>query len=189
MTESLLEDRARERVGRFLALCLLGGVGCAGGGAPDGQITRAEAAARSLMTAFETADTALVEDLFWPQATYDDFPNQHTYQGVGEIVGYVTGLHRWADDVIMNVGRVHVADDGAVVEWLFSAVQARPMGDGLSVGTGSEVVLNGVTVLEMDGERIVRAADYTDTAAMLLQLGGRVEMPDGTVIELGDIVN
>lgn len=174
---------------RFLTLCLLGGVGCIGVGAPDGGITRAETAARSLMAAFETADTALIEDLFWPQATYDDFPNQHTYRGVAEIVGYVTGVHRWADDVFMNVGRVHVTDDGAVVEWLFSAVQARPMGDELSVGTGREVVLNGVTVLEMDGDRIVRAADYTDTAAMLLQLGGRVEMPDGTVIELEDLVN
>ena len=173
---------------RFLTLCLLGGVGCIGGGAPDGEITRAETAARSLMAAFETADTALIEDLFWPQATYDDFPNQHTYRGVAEIVGYVTGVHRWADDVFMNVGRVHVTEDGAVVEWLFSAVQARPMGDELSVGTGREVVLNGVTVLEMDGDRIVRAADYTDTGAMLLQLGGRVEMPDGTVIELEEIV-
>lgn len=174
---------------RLLALCLLGGVGCGSGGAPDGQITRAEATARSLMSAFETADTALVQDLFWPQATYDDFPNQHTYRGVAEIVGYVTGIHRWADDVFMNVGRVHVTEDGAVVEWLFSAVQARPMGEELSVGTGREVVLNGVTILEMDGDRIVRAADYTDTGAMLLQLGGRVEMPDGTIIELDDVVN
>ena len=138
------------------------------------------------MTAFETADTALVRDLFWTQATYDDFTNQHSYQGVAEIVGYVTGVHAWADDVFMNVGRVHVTEDGAVGEWLFSAVQARPMGDQLSVATGNEVVLNGVTIVEMEGDRIIRAADYTDTGALLLQLGGRVEMPDGSVIELGD---
>ncbi|MDX1493076.1 MAG: nuclear transport factor 2 family protein [Longimicrobiales bacterium] len=149
----------------------------------------AEVVARSLMAAFETADTSLVQELFWPQATYDDFPNQHTYQGIGEIVGYVTGVHDWADGVLMNVGAVHTTSDGAVVEWLFSAVQTRPMGRQLTVGTGNEVVLNGVTVLELDGGRIVRAADYTDTGAMMLQLGGRIEMPDGTTIELESIGN
>lgn len=175
----------------LLGLAVLLGVtllpGCQQRG-EDERARTAEVTARSLMAAFETADTALVRDLFWPQATYDDFPDQHTYRGVEEIVEYVTGVHRWADDVLFNVGEVHVTADGAVVEWLFSAVQARPMG-ALSVGTGNEVVLNGVTVIELDGERIIRAADYTDSGAMWLQLGGRVELPDGTTLELGDIAN
>lgn len=159
------------------------------GDGDDAGRRQAEVAIRSLLSAFETADTALVEDLFWPQATYDDFPNQHTYRGLDEIVGYVTGLHEWGDDVFMSVGQVHVTTDGAVAEWLFSAVQARPMGRQLGVATGNEVVLNGVTIIELDGERIVRAADYTDTGAMLLQLGGRIEMPDGTTLELDDVVH
>lgn len=172
-----------------VGLVLLTGCVRADPGASDEAARRAEATVRSLMTALETADTALVEDLFWPQATYDDFPNQHTHRGIAEIVGYVTGVHRWADDVLMNVGRVHVTSNGAVAEWLFSAVQSRPMGGRLSTATGNEVVLNGVTVIEMDGERIIRAADYTDTGAMMLQLGGRIELPDGSTIELGDLVN
>jgi hypothetical protein len=45
---------------------------------------------RTLMAAWESADTAVIQNLFWPQATYDDFPNQATYQGLEEIVGYVT---------------------------------------------------------------------------------------------------
>lgn len=180
--------------GPLLAACLLSAA-CspfgrvADGAADDADRREAEVVARSLMSAFETADTALVQELFWPQATYDDFPNQHSYQGIGEIVGYVTGLHAWADGVLMNVGEVHVGADAVVVEWLFSAVQARPMGRQLTVGTGNEVVLNGVTVLELDDGRIVRAADYTDTGALMLQLGGRIEMPDGTTIQLGDVVN
>jgi len=157
--------------------------------AGEADAREAEIAVRSLLAAFETADTALVEEIFWPRATYDDFPNQHTYQGVDEIVGYVTGMHRWADDVLMNVVRVHPTSTGAVAEWAFSGVQARPIGGRLDVGTGNEVVLNGVTIIELDGGRIVRAADYADTGAMMLQLGGRVEMPDGTVLELEDVVN
>lgn len=170
-----------------LACLLLIACGPRGADADREQARAAEVTVRSLMAAFETADTALVRDLFWPQATYDDFPDQHTHRGIDEIVGYVTGVHRWADDVIFNIGEVHLTSDGAVAEWLFSAVQARPVG-GLSIGTGNEVVLNGVTVIELDGDRIIRAADYTDSGAMWLQLGGRVELPDGTTLELEDVV-
>jgi ketosteroid isomerase-like protein len=58
------------------------------------------------------------------------------------------------------------------------------MGDRLPVATGREVVLNGVTIIELRDGRIIRAADYIDTAPLLLQLGGRIELPGGVVIEL-----
>ena len=153
-------------------------------GAGDQASRQAELTVRSLMAAWESGDADLVADLFRPDATYDDFPNQHTYQGTQEIVGYVLALHDWADDVYFNVGSVHVTETGAVAEWVFSAVQARPMGTDVTVATGREVVANGVTIIETDGERIVRAADYMDTGPVMLQLGGRLEMPGGTVIEL-----
>jgi hypothetical protein len=141
--------------------------------------TRAEVTILSLMTAYESADTALLMDLFWPQATYDDFADQQTYQGIEEIVGYVTGVHAWGDDVYKNAGRIHVTDRGAVAEWLFSATQVRPLGDLAPQGTDREVVLNGVTIIEMDGDRIIRAADYLDTRPLLEQLGARIELPGG----------
>jgi ketosteroid isomerase-like protein len=137
-----------------------------------------------LVSAWQTADTALISDLFWPDATYDDYPNQVAYRGVDEIVGYITGVHEWGDDVYMNIGSLHVTETGAVAEWVFAAVQNRPMGEFIPVVTGREVVLNGVTIIEMEGGRIARAADYTDTAPIALQLGGRIELPGGGVIEL-----
>lgn len=143
----------------------------------------AELAVRTLMAAWESADVALIEDLFLPQATYDDYPNQHTYRGVQEIVAYVNTLHAWADDVLMNVGQVHVTGNGAVAEWVFSAVQARPMGNQVPVATGNEVVVNGVTIIEIRDGRILRAADYTDAASMMLQIGARIELPGGGVLE------
>ena len=76
-----------------------------------------------------------------------------------------------------------VTTSGAVVEWDFSAIQARPMG-AISVGTGAEVVTNGVTIIELRGDRIIRAADCTDTAPMMLQVGGRIELPGGTVMDM-----
>lgn len=146
---------------------------------------RAEVTIRSLIAAYESGDAELIEDLFWPQATYDDYPNQVTYQGLDEIVGYVTAVHDWGDDVYMNIGRVHATEGGAVAEWVFSAVQNRPIGTLVPLATGLEVVLNGVTIIEMEGDRILRAADYSDTTPMMLQLGGRIELPGGAVLESG----
>lgn len=141
----------------------------------------------SLVDAIQSADTVLIVDLFWPEATYDDFTEQHTYQGLEEIIGYVTGAHAWGDDIYMNVGRLHVSESRAVAEWVFSAIQARPMGEQVPIGTGREVVLNGVTIIEVENGRIMRAADYTDSAAMLLQLGARIELPGGVVLQREEV--
>ena len=172
-----------------LSACALILAGCAGAEPDAVADLRSERTIRTLLAAWESADTALIEDLFWPQATYDDFPGQVSHQGLDEIVTYVTSAHRWGDDVYMNVGRVHAGPATAVAEWIFSAVQGRPMGDALPEATGAEVVLNGVTIIELDGDRIIRAADYTDTAPMWLQLGGRIELPGGGVLELDDLGN
>ena len=172
------------RAGTAAGLCLALSACVAAGPADDQQAREAELAIRTLMAAWESADVAAIEELFWPDAVYDDFPNQHTYQGAQEIAGYVMALHDWADDVYFNVGRVHVTSSGAVAEWVFSAIQARPIGADVTVATGLEVESNGVTVIELDGDRIRRAADYMDTRPIMLQLGGRIELPGGSVMEM-----
>lgn len=147
---------------------------------------RNEVLARTLMTVWESGDASVLADLFSPHAVYDDFPNQTQYQGVEEIVGYVTHVHDWADAVSMGVTAVHASDEGAVVEWVFSAVQAAPIGTRVPVATGREVVLNGVTILEIEDGSIVRAADYIDVLPFVLQLGAEVHMPGGSVLRLDD---
>jgi steroid delta-isomerase-like uncharacterized protein len=138
------------------------------------------------MDALQAADTAAIVELFWPDAVYDDYASQLQHRGIEEILGYVTSVHTWADDVYVNVGEVHVSASGAVAEWLFAAVQARPLGDLVPVVTNREVVVTGVTIIEVDGGRIRRAADYTDTTPLLLQLGGRMQLPGGGVMELDE---
>ncbi len=136
-----------------------------------------------LATAVASADTALIADLFWPEATYDDFANQLTYQGIPEIIGYLTSAHEWGDDIYMNMGRVNTGPTMAVGEWIFSAVQNRPMGNQVPFVTGREVVFNGATIIELEGGRIMRAADYVDTAPLTLQLGGSINFPTDGVTE------
>jgi hypothetical protein len=154
------------------------------GATGDPAAARNELLVLSLLDAQQSADTGAILQLFWPDAVYDDYASQLQYRGIEEIVGYVTSVHLWADDVYINAGEVHASPEGAVAEWLFAGVQARPIAGYLPAVTNREVVLNGVTIIEADGGRIRRAADYTDTAPLALQLGGRIELPGGHVVEL-----
>jgi hypothetical protein len=169
------------------ALALISGavlLGSCTGDSGDPATARNELLVLSLLDGQQRADTAAIAELFWPDAVYDDYASQLQYRGIAEIVGYVTSVHGWADDVYINAGAVHASPSGAVAEWLFAGVQARPIDGYLPEVTNREVVLNGVTLIEVDGGRIRRAADYTDTAPLALQLGGRIELPGGHVLEL-----
>jgi len=167
------------------AATLLGAAACTFTPTRAGRGTSAaEAAARTLMTAWEVGDTALLLDLFQPNAIYDDFPDQTQYRGIDEIVGYVARLHSWANSVTISVNAIHAADSVAVVEWLMAGVQDRPIPGIVGVATNRDFTLSGVTIVELEQRRIARAADYIDIAPLLLQLGGRIEMPGGTVLRM-----
>ena len=144
---------------------------------------------QSLAFARQTADTVMIEEIFLPDATYDDYAGQVEYRGIEEIVGYLTSVHEWGDDVYLNLGNVYTGPYGAVAEWFFAAVQERPIPDVITTRTGREVMLSGATIIEIEGGRIARAADYSDRTAMLLQLGGRIDLPDGTVLQGDDPIN
>lgn len=165
-----------------LSLALLHGA-CSGGAR---QPTQAEAeneiTVRTLLSMVGSGDATDVAGLFLPNAVYDDYANQQQYRGLEEIAGYITGGTRWATAVSMDVLSVHVSDSVAVAEWVFTGIQERPIRSFVPVATGREVVLNGVTILEMEGGRIRRAADYTDALSLALQLGGEVHMPGGVVL-------
>ena len=68
-----------------------------------------------------------------------------------------------------------------------AATAGMTSGTVLPEATGREVVLNGVTIIEVEGGLIGRAADYIDGVPMILQLGGRIEYPGGAVRELEDV--
>lgn len=175
------------KTARATGLCLALAACMTQADGPSPTTARNEVLARTLMTVWESGDTNVLNDLFSPQAVYDDFPNQTQYQGLEEIAGYVIHVHDWADAVSMSVSAVHASDEGAVVEWVFAAIQGAPIGTRVPVATGREVVLNGVTILEIEDGSIVRAADYMDVLPFVLQLGAEVHMPGGSVLRLDDI--
>ena len=178
-------NAAKQTIMRLVSLSALMAIACVPSGNSTNSTTAPESELKILMlaTAVESADTALIADLFWPEATYDDFANQLTYQGIPEIIGYLTSAHEWGDDIYMNMGRVNTGPTMAVGEWIFSAVQNRPMGNQVPFVPGREVVFNGATIIELEGGRIMRAADYVDTAPLTLQLGGSINFPTDGVTE------
>ena len=151
---------------------------------PTGAEAENELAMRTLLQMLESGDASGVAGLFHPDATYDDYANQAEYQGLQEIAGYLSQGTRWADGVNLSITSLQASSWGAVAEWVFSGIQVRPMGSLVSVATGRDVVLNGVTLIEMDRGRIRRAADYTDALALVLQLGAEARMPGGAVLKL-----
>jgi len=153
----------------------------------EDRVYESEAIVRSMLSIWETADSAAVLDLFRPDAVYDDFQNQIQYQGLEEIASYLTHVHSWGTGVYMNVTQVHASATSATAEWVLSAIQDKPMGERVPEATGREIVLNGVTIIEVEGGLIRRAADYIDGVPMILQLGGRIEYPGGTVLEMEDV--
>ena len=170
------------RLAGALALTLLAAACSPGRPGPSRAEAENEIAIRSLMALIGSSNADDVAGLFHPDAVYDDYANQRQYRGLEEIAGYITGGTRWATGVSMDVLNVHVSDSVAVAEWVFTGIQDRPVGSLLPVVTGREVVLNGVTIIEMEGGRIRRAADYVDALQLVLQLGGEVRMPGGGVL-------
>jgi SnoaL-like domain len=149
---------------------------------PSPLISENELLARMLMADFQSGDVSNLSGMFYPTAVYDDYSSQNQYQGLKEISGYVTSLSSWADNLSVDVNAVHASETGATVEWTLNADQVKPIPGRVSVGTGADIQVNGVTILEISHHLITRAADYMDDLGMMLQLGGVMTMPGGTVI-------
>lgn len=176
----------------LLVLALLAAACSPDGSGPSRAEAENEFAIRTLLAMVGSGNADDVAGLFHPDATYDDYANQHQYRGLEEIAGYITGGTRWATAVSVDVMDVHLTTTGAVAEWVFTGIQDQPIGSFLPVVTGREVVLNGITLIQMEDGRIRRAADYVDALPLVLQLGGEVHMPGGGVLrqelEPGDTV-
>ena len=144
----------------------------------------AESAVRTLLGAWESGDAESLDDLFLPDAVYVDMPNDRVLTGVPAIKGFVDHVHSWASEVAIEIRSVRAADGFAVAEWTMSGVQDRPIPGMVPVAaTGRAFEITGTTIVEVEGRRIRRAVDYIQVVPLMLQLGGRIELPGGTVLE------
>jgi len=137
---------------------------------------------RQLMAIWESGDAGALDDIASPDVVYDDVPNDERFEGLDGVRRYVGHVHAWASEVQITIAAVHSGPDAAVAEWVMRGVQDRPIPGRVPVATNRAFELKGVTLVELRGDRIARAADYMDVLGFVVQLGSRVKLPGGVVI-------
>jgi steroid delta-isomerase-like uncharacterized protein len=124
-----------------------------------------------LSAAWNARDAEAVAALYAPDASRHEiaFPGQRL-QGRGDIAeGVGAILHAWPD-CHLEIGRIgHDEDRLVTFEWTFVGTQQNDYGP--LPGNGSPVELNGVSVLEMQGQLISEERVYWDAATLMTAAG------------------
>jgi steroid delta-isomerase-like uncharacterized protein len=124
-------------------------------------------AADSFMQAWHERDAELLSTLFAPDAEY--VTPSGVYEGPEGAAQYLANTFVGAPESTVTPGNRVVGAAGAALQWVMTGTHTGTW-PGLPA-TGREFRLPGVTVLEIQDGRIVRATDYYDRFSFLQQLG------------------
>jgi len=138
----------------------------------------------TLMSVWESGDTSVLDGIMSEDVVYEDKPNRRSLQGLEEAKTYVSHVHTWASGVEIEITQVRSSGNSAVAEWTMSATQSKPIPGRVTVATNRPIEIFGLTAIDVERGKIVRAVDYLDALGFVLQLGATVELPGGT--RLGD---
>lgn len=139
--------------------------------------------AQDLMALWESGDTLNTARIFHEECKYADVANNHTFMGINGVNQYVTHIHKWASDVNMETRSIHVSGNMGYAEWTLTAKHTSPIKGRVPVATNKDITLNGATLLEFKDGKISKASDYMDVLGFVIQLGSKVELPGGVIIE------
>lgn len=149
----------------------------------DTQQTDAPEKLQQLMQVWQNGDTSILNELFTPEARYQDIPNGTELEGIEAIRAYVDHVHAWADQISIEVTHLQGDNQHASAQWVMRGVQAQPIAGRIPIATQRPFTLQGLTLIELEKGKIKRAADYMDVLGLVLQLGARVELPGGVVLQ------
>jgi len=145
-------------------------------------VNHVEILGQELMNLWETGDTLKTNDIFLKKSTYNDIANNQVFSGVQEINTYINHIHTWASELKMTTRNIKVSNEMGFVEWTLNAKQTKPINGRVPLATNNDIVLNGVTLIEVKDGKIEMASDYMDVLGFVMQLGSKVELPGGVVI-------
>jgi len=137
------------------------------------------------MEMWETGNTAALGEITTEDVVYDEMPNGQRFEGRDGVRQYIGHVHAWASDVEIKATSLRGDANVAVAEWAMRGIQDRPIPGRVPIATRRSFRLNGATLVELQEGRIARAADYLDVLGSVVQLGARVELPGGMVIQSG----
>ena len=137
---------------------------------------------QDLIGLWESGDTTITENIFLEDCEYTDVANNQTFSGIKGVNKYVSHIHNWASDVKMEIRNINVSENMGFVEWTMTGKQTEPIGGRVLIATNRDIMLNGVTLAEIEGGKINKASDYMDVLGFVVQLGSKIELPGGVVI-------
>ena len=123
-----------------------------------------------------------VEGVLHPLVVYEDLPNQQEHRGINEVADFILGLNSWASSLFIDLTTMRSGDDWAMAEWVLEGVQSAPIPGIIDSVTQRRVRQRGVTVVELESERIIRAVDYADMTPLFLDLGATLILPNGDTL-------
>ena len=144
----------------------------------------AETQGRVLIGIWENGNVEDLDVIMSANSVYEAAQQNHTYKGIEEIKSYVGHVVLFAKDLKIEVISVNSAKSSATLEWVMTGIQDRPIPGRVTVPTNKEFMVKGVTLIEIEDGLITKATDYMDVLGFVIQLGARVELPGGVVLEM-----
>jgi steroid delta-isomerase-like uncharacterized protein len=122
--------------------------------------------------AWNRHDVDAIVDLHAPDMVFEN----HTAGEVAEgpaVREHIAGIFAAWPDIAFRTRRLYVRDDLVVQEWTASATHSRELrrGDLVAPASGRRVEWRGLDVIPFENGRIKRKDVYSDSAAILRQVG------------------
>ena len=139
-----------------------------------------------LMEVWQSGEVSNLDPIVSDSATYFDAANGEYFEGLEGFMSYVGHVHSWASNIEIEVTSRGGDNSWAFSQWTMTGVQDRPIMGRVPIATNRAFQLNGMTVIKVEQGKIIEASDHLDALGLVLQLGARVELPGGPVIQLFD---
>ena len=144
----------------------------------------AESLGRKLIGIWQNGNIEDLGAIVSENAVYEAAQQNHAYKGLEQFGSYVGHLSKFAKDLKIDVLSLNSSKTTATIEWVMTGIQDRPIPGSIEIGTNKEFKVKGVTLIEVKDGLITKATDYMDVLGFVIQLGARVELPGGVVLEM-----
>lgn len=132
------------------------------------------------VAALNAHDAQRAASLYSEDATVEQvILDGNTFQGRGEIAGWVSDNLSGLPDLEVTVASVVMDGDRVTWEWVYTGTYTGEF-PGSTVGTGQDVTLRGISVMEVQDGLIASEKLYFDNYAFLTQV--RALPPPGTPV-------
>lgn len=81
------------------------------------------------------------------------------------------GLFATFSEIVVDIHKIVVEGDSAVVHWTWNAVHSGPLPLFGTQPTGKRYRMSGMTLYEFDDDLVVRQTEFSDTLGLLQQAG------------------